>query len=378
MKRRCISLLLSILFMLGLSSTTIQASDWVYFTAVDVNMLEVTDETMPFWSGGYLYVDSRIFSNLTLEYGTLYHSYNISKQALALYTSKNVRSLVFYLDTGTTVDGEGRAYHAQAIVKGDVVFLPIVIVANFFELRYSTISVNHGTLVRLTVDQDPILSDTAFVDAAASWIEVRYNEYIKSKTTTTTTTPETSTPETTAPQEGVVVQLAFTVGEDSPVQDWLSLLDGADGQASFFFTAQSIQEQGDLLRQILAQGHTIGLMVDDTLDLDPLDQLSQANQTLYQATTTVSQLVWGIDEQTQEAATTAGYCLLTTHIDVSEDGLLTSNGASIVKAQINRNTTVVTVWLGDKTTKAGLSSLIDYCHLDNDHFHNITLLSAQF
>ncbi|WP_409968996.1 hypothetical protein RFF05_03240 [Bengtsoniella intestinalis] len=374
--RRISAFLLTVLFMAGLISFPAQSAKSVYFTAVDVNMLELTDETMPFWSGGYLYVDSRIFSGLTLDYGTLYHSRNISKQTLALYTNRNIRSLVFYLDSGITIDGDGRTYHAQAILKGDVVFVPIVIVANFFELRYSTITVNHGTLVRLTVDQDPILSDSAFVDAAADWIEVRYEEYLKTQTSTSTTTP--TTPDVPSiPEDGNIIQLAFQVTADSVAANWLSLLETTGGQATFFFTATDLEGQGDLLRQMLAQGHTIGLVVDQTLETPALEQLTQGNQTLYQATTTVTQLVYNISEEDLDAVLQEGYCPISPQVDVSESGLLTNNGASVTMAQIDRIDGIVTVWLGSSTSQTGLSALLNYGAAGNDRFYRLTLLSTQ-
>lgn len=373
---RRFALLLTICLLLGLSTTSAQADDkYVYFTAVDINMLELTDETMPFWNGGYLYVDSRIFNGLTLDYGTLYHSRNISKQTVALYTTQNIRSLVFYLDTGNTIDGTGRTYHASAILQGDVVFVPIVIVANFFELRYTTITVNHGTLVRLTVDQEPLLSDTAFVNAAANWIEVRYEEYLKTQPTTSTSTT-TTTPEIPVPQEGAVIQLMFQVTEDTSVADWLSLLELSSGQASFFFTAEDLTGQGDLLRQLIAQGHTIGLMIDDSLNQSALEQLTQGNQALFQATTTVTQLVCNVSEEDTEAVIEAGYCPVTVQVDVSTNGLLTANGASITMSQIDRFDGIVTVWLGSQVTRTGLATLLDYGETGNDRFHPITLLSA--
>ena len=46
---------------LALLAVPSAAARTVYFTAVNENVLELKDETMPFWSGQYLYVDGSIF-----------------------------------------------------------------------------------------------------------------------------------------------------------------------------------------------------------------------------------------------------------------------------------------------------------------------------
>lgn len=376
MKRMTCAWLMCILFVMGLCPGSAVAEDNVYFTAVDVYMQEVTDETMPFWQGGYLYVDSRIFSGLVMEYGTLYHSRNISKQTLALYSSKNVRSMVFYLDTGVTVDGTGRTYHAQAVVKGDVVFVPIAIVANFFELRYSTVKVNHGTLVRLTAEQEPLLSDEIFADAAADWIEVRYEEYLKTKTTTTTTTTP-ATPTTTPPEEeeGQIIHLALQVDADSDVQEWLDILYRKNAQATFFFTVDMLEDQGDLLRQILVKDHRIGLIADGLSETSVEDQLRQGNDLLYQATLSTSRLAWLVNVEDSQVVEDAGYCPISAPVEI--ESLITANGASITMAKIDDQASLVTVWLGSQVSAVGLETLLSYGTASNDQFRALHQLVAQ-
>lgn len=340
-------------------------------------MLELTDETMPFWFGGYLYVDSRIFNKLELSYGTMFYSRNISKQTVALYSTQNIRSMVFYIETGVTIDGTGRNYRAPAILKGDVVFVPISIVANFFDLNYATIPVNHGSLVRITADQAPILSDTEFVNAAADWIEVRYSEYLKTQSSTTTTTPSTTLP----PQQSnsQTIHLAFAVSAQSNVDSWVSLLNQAKGQATFFFTSETILGQGDLLRQLQSQGHQIALMADGSLETPIVEQLTQANDTLYQATTSITRLVWleNASEEQTLAVSQAGYCPVSSQVDVSQAGLLTANGATATMAYIDEFDNNVTVWLGDSTSSTGLSALLSSASQSNDQFRVLTeLLTA--
>ena len=62
MRRKLAALLLCLLLVFQLSPVPSGAAETVYFTAVNKNVLTLSDDTMPFWSGGYLYVPSTIFT----------------------------------------------------------------------------------------------------------------------------------------------------------------------------------------------------------------------------------------------------------------------------------------------------------------------------
>ena len=54
MRRKLAALLLCLLLVFQLSPVPSGAAETVYFTAVNKNVLTLSDDTMPFWSGGYL------------------------------------------------------------------------------------------------------------------------------------------------------------------------------------------------------------------------------------------------------------------------------------------------------------------------------------
>ena len=62
MKRRAAALLLCLLLAFQLSLSPARAADRVYFTAAGSYILPLSDNTMPFWSGGYVYIASSIFT----------------------------------------------------------------------------------------------------------------------------------------------------------------------------------------------------------------------------------------------------------------------------------------------------------------------------
>ena len=94
------------------------AAETVYFTAVNKNVLTLSDDTMPFWSGGYLYVPSTIFTGVGRDLGVSYYP-NIARQTVLLYVDKTVySSLVFDLNKDYAIDNEGNLYFPEAQPAG--------------------------------------------------------------------------------------------------------------------------------------------------------------------------------------------------------------------------------------------------------------------
>ena len=137
MRRKLAALLLCLLLVFQLSPVPSGAAETVYFTAVNKNVLTLSDDTMPFWSGGYLYVPSTIFTGVGRDLGVSYYP-NIARQTVLLYVDKTVySSLVFDLNKDYAIDNEGNLYFQKPIQRGGVIFLPILI-ARKPGLLYST------------------------------------------------------------------------------------------------------------------------------------------------------------------------------------------------------------------------------------------------
>ena len=67
MRRKLLAALFCAALMLQLAVPAAAAGS-VYFTAVNKNVLKLSDATMPFWSGGYLYVPSSIFTGANRDH----------------------------------------------------------------------------------------------------------------------------------------------------------------------------------------------------------------------------------------------------------------------------------------------------------------------
>ena len=180
MRRKLAALLLCLLLVFQMSAVSSEAAGTVYFTAVNKNVLSLSDATMPFWSGGYLYVPSTIFTGVGRDLGVSYYP-NIAKQTVLLYVDDTIySSLVFDLNKDYAIDNEGNMYFQKPIQRGGVIFLPISLIARCFGLLYSTVEVDRGYLVWVR-NPDMDMEERYFADAARSRMDYEYSQYLRNQ-----------------------------------------------------------------------------------------------------------------------------------------------------------------------------------------------------
>ena len=98
MKKRWTALVLALALLAQMAVVQAGAVKNVYFTAINDNVLPVSDDTMPFWSGGYLYIPGSVFTGYVREDSGIAYTYIASKKMAALYEAgKSGRSLAFDL-----------------------------------------------------------------------------------------------------------------------------------------------------------------------------------------------------------------------------------------------------------------------------------------
>ncbi|MEG1593920.1 MAG: hypothetical protein RR350_05870, partial [Oscillibacter sp.] len=141
MRRKWAALLLAVLLLCQLAAPA-GAAETVYYTAVNENVLELNDATMPFWSGGYLYVPSAVFRKLNLGLAPN----NLKGNLIAYDMGDRTQYLIFDLNSGTVADGRGNGYYPGAVRRNGAIFLPVSVMAKAFGFTYSNIQVNHGYL----------------------------------------------------------------------------------------------------------------------------------------------------------------------------------------------------------------------------------------
>ena len=305
-KRRVLPLVLAVV--LALSLTPASAAT-LYFTAVNNTVAPLTSETMPFWSGGTLYVPYTIFdaslNNVGVGLG-LYTSYNRDSRTVTLYNLRQM--LTFDLNSGTCLDEvTGTTYISRAIMRGGRPYLALNTVCSHFDLEYSynqLPDIPQGFLVRIK-SSDTVMSDADFIDAAKNVINNRLREYTQglnpAESTDPGTNPSTQNPGgTTVPdKDGPAAYLAFRCETAAGLTDILDAL-GESRRCAVFFLTPQLLEEGDLVRRILGGGHSVGILADSGEALPLLEQGGLALERAACARTTLTYAAAGQRERLEE------------------------------------------------------------------------------
>ena len=251
----------------------------VYFTAANEQLLDLTDETMPFYSGGVLYVSSDVFAGTDLGVTFVYNS--TTKTAM-LYTART--DLRFDLANQTTRDKYGNRYQTYALERNGHVFLPLSTVCNFFDLTWTFNDTNTAPLIRVR-SGSAILSDRDFIDAAANDMQRRYAAYEK--------LVEESTDDDPQVYPGYSGQRVHLLVACESREDTLAVLSalGEEAQATFLLTAEQMAD-GDLLRALIAGGHGVALAASGETEEAVEAQVMEGRDRLWQAACSWLSLVW--------------------------------------------------------------------------------------
>jgi len=357
-KKRFWALLLCALLTVGLAAPSASADEDVYFVAAGSSVLPLSDATMPFWDGSYLYVSSSIFTGIAWNALDVGHIPANAKQPLILYSGGD-KSLMFTPGRAFGVDLAGNMYYPGAIERNGNVFVPVAVIAEYFGFEYSVIQdVSHGYLVWLRKPGFG-LGDRDFANAAVYSMEERYGEYLKSKHSSGGPSGSgVSGPADPADRNEVYL----CVEADTMTAAMLGVLDRAEAKAAFFCRPEFLEAEHDLLRRMTATGHTVGLLVDAAHEeLTVAEQLAIGNEMLYRATCTKTRLCYvenGDQERVAEAESVGFRCLIP-ELDRSAQGLQKSTDAESLLQRITARREDTTVWLGSLTTGSGLQAFLN-------------------
>lgn len=311
-KKRIGCMLLSVLLVCSLLSFPGEAAPTVYFTSVnDLLLPGLSDETMPFWSGGKLYVPYTAVSGTDLG---VFYARSQDKKTAVVYRQGS--ALTFDFAANTTVDQSGKSYSAHAIVRGDVVFLPVELLTEFFTLDYSYTRVTYGYLVRIK-SETVVLSDAKFIEAASASMELRYNDYMK---TYRGGNEDGNGNDELTDDSMERAYLIVRVTDEETSRALLAALKEADAQATFLFTEETLEAFGALAREVRVSGSAIALAVPaEGGTRRVLSAIERAEETLWSACGEKTRLIFpeGGDEATTEGVKKAGYCPIAVDLDYS-------------------------------------------------------------
>lgn len=366
MKRRAAALIACLVLVFQLALPPARAADRVYFTAVGGYVLPLSDNTMPFWSGGYVYIASSIFTGAARESLGISQVFNKDQGRLVLYGGG--RSLTYTLSANCALDNDGAAYYPGAIQRSGTVFVPANTVARYFDLVYSVIEVEHGSMVWIR-QPDYGVSDKLYADAARYPMDSVYDDYIRAKETAPAEGGAPGGPvRPSAPAEvqdpaaeldGKRIALCLKAGTDAA--SMADVLASCDAGAAFFFTPQEMERQGGTLRRLLAQGQSVGILADAA---DPeqtvIEQLEAGNAALSRAACGKTRLAYiqGGGAQALQDAGEAGFCCLQPDLDRSGHALQSVSGAQELVRRLASWRGDASVWLGDGASAAGLRSFL--------------------
>ena len=349
MKKRWAVGILCILLLFQLSSP-VQAAGKVYFVAAEESVLPLSDASMPFWHGGYLYVAASVFTNWGVSVIN-----NTAKGLMVL--EKERRALLFDRNKGTVQDSSGTSYAPGAVQSGGTVFVPASMVAGFFGLQYSVTDVPNGTLVWLR-SPDFGMSIRSFANAATYSMEERYSAYIKDSQ------PSGSDSEEPAPETPAVstagARIHLCLEGDSRTGGLLDVLDRAGSWATFYCTPEFMEEIGALLRRMTASGHTVGILLDGSGEEPVSSQLRRADEALYRATLGGTRLVYlqNAEDSALQALEETGRRCLSPTLDRSGYKLESASNASSLLNRVTARRGDVSVWLGATASAAGLREFV--------------------
>ena len=308
--KRLLSLLLSVLMLCTLLPPRASAAPTLYFTAVNDRMCDLSDETMPFWQNGLLYV-AGVTVDGPDDLGIRY-SYNQEKSVAILY--KGQRVLYCDLTAGTMENNRtGEQYAGSPIVRSGMVFFPITALAKMFDLKYSSTKIAYGYLLRIR-DDNAVLSDEYFIDAATDPIQKRYAQYERAHAAAESEQPETPPlVDTPTRRDDLTVYLLLPAANGSMLTQLLSTLENYQSHATLLLTPELLESAGDGVRRAAATGNAVALCISAETADEALAQIERGNDTLWRAASLRTRLVYleSADKTLRAAVVGAGYCPIT-------------------------------------------------------------------
>jgi len=307
--KRLLSLLLGALMLCTLLPPRASAAPTLYFTAVNDRMCDLSDETMPFWQNGLLYVAGATVDSPD-DLGIRY-SYNQEKSVAILY--KGQRVLYCDLTAGTMENNRtGEQYAGSPIVRSGMVFFPITALAKIFDLKYSSTKIAYGYLLRIR-DDNAVLSDEYFIDAATDPIQKRYAQYERAHAAAEQENETPAQVETPVRRDDLTVYLLLPAANGSMLTQLLSALENYQSHATLLLTPEVLESAGDGVRRAAATGNAIALRIGAETADEALAQIERGNDALWRAASLRTRLVYleSTDKTLRTAVAGAGYCPIT-------------------------------------------------------------------
>ncbi|MEG0825210.1 MAG: hypothetical protein RSG86_05630 [Oscillospiraceae bacterium] len=287
MKKRFLAAVCAVALLLSLNLPFAQAAnyDYIYFMAVNETLypiMSLTDESMPVMNGGVLYVPYTMFdASYTGVALGVYYNYSRQLGTFTMYDRQ--RMLVFDINGGTCSDRDTQ-YSARVIARNGKIYVPVSFVCDFFGLACSIFPVNltAGTVNMVRVCNSLVSMEDALFGSAATFVMNKpLTDYLRSKEAGTPALPVNPSvsrpPDETEAHQGTTVRLAFRCTDGQGFAAILRTLENQRVSAVFYFRPEDLAARDGDVRDLIARGHQVGLLLDaDTA----ADDFAQGNRLL--------------------------------------------------------------------------------------------------
>lgn len=261
---------------LGLGASATTDVSFYHFSINDQLPAPSTDVT-PIEVNGTMYIPYSVFderiSNIDIG---VYSSLLRTGTAYTVTIYNADKLLTFNLLSNSTTDKTGQSVNILAIIRNNQVYVPARTICDYFNLTYLLYSTSYGNLLRITNGEEYLVGDK-FLTSAANVMKTRYNDYLQTLTTTptATATPTPTPTPTPVAVEDLNVVLAFSWETGQATEDILDTLDTLSTTAIFFFPADEILNQAQLIRRIVGSGHMVGISLTSETQEDATKELTQ-------------------------------------------------------------------------------------------------------
>lgn len=258
----------------------------VYLLVANDKFCDLPGGALPVAINGIIYIPYSTFDrNLTgVDLGVYYGITPEHGTVLTLY-SRNRTTLTFHLNSSLCEDDQGNVMNFSPTTRNGIPYVPAAAVCNFFGLQYSFLpTADRGTVIRISDLSTPHMDDSTFLTSARSAMTTRYNQILQSLS------PQPSVPAATSTPAPAVSHSPAGSNEDIRIylslnaSQWtgdLTSLFPTGVHALLLFTPDSLAEQSALIRRAVAAGHSVGILLEGSMDAPTsLAELDRANDLL--------------------------------------------------------------------------------------------------
>ena len=277
-KRKLLSLILALVLVLSLCPTSLAEGDLLFVSVNDD--LPLTLSSLPIESGSVLYVPYSVFDSTPCG---VIPAYDETHQTFTLFTINH--RLTFDLATGTVTDENQLTSFIRTFYRNGILYVPLVFCASHFGLRVSMLESQSGYPVLRFSNGSEVFEDSLFIEMAENVISSRVEQYASGGQTDSPpadlqTPAESSDKEDEKPDEDLVrVSVYLAVTDADFMYASMQALSQYDLRAAFFFTAEEIAENPELVREVYTAGHPVGITVKEDEEA-VVDALHRANEQL--------------------------------------------------------------------------------------------------